>query len=595
MSGHQYVRFVSYFLPAALFPTVLFLGMPWSLFVENAEYFSFDVLFPFLIAFIASLLLICIAYMNVSLKRFSSHLLFFSGLYFLFSDVLAPVQLPELAGTKQAPAEPLLFTAVDVGLLVAAIILAIMLPRHLVARTAPTIAGAIIFGQIFVAFSPLVGGKTFSTVVNRDKRSIGEPVLGEVSKPPAYGGVVADRPNVYHLVFDAFSSVGFMEAIEHLSASEKFEGFVFFPENRSNHVETTMSVASFMTGTFFEGDGLHEWMEAWKRGVGVVGEMLKAGYMLSSYEYNFCLDGASYCLEKKRIINLVGLERPEMLHFADLWFLRVAPNYLQAEAYSDGKGIFSWLAERLATGTNATDVLWLGENLYPYYSIAMFRKMIADEASRPAIGQYVKGHFLVPHGPYIVDGDCRYRENVTYFAQATCTLRMVTEFLDELKRLGRYDSSIILVHADHGSWPVCRGKDLDTLDKAMDEAIRRSSVRGYAGVGIDCAIRTLLLIKPPNASGGPLASSMRETQLADIPATLYDLADVDVKTPVGVSVLAPDFPENRDIHIFIGYRQSEESGDEILFGRDFKKGVLDHYVYRRSAGWIILGDMEATW
>ena len=122
MRGHQYVGFVSYFLPAALFPTVLFLGMPLSLFVGNVEYFSFYVLFPFLIAFIASLLLICIAYINVSSKRSSSHLLFFSGLYFLFSDVLAPVQLPELAGTKQAPAEPLLLTAVDVGLLFAAII-----------------------------------------------------------------------------------------------------------------------------------------------------------------------------------------------------------------------------------------------------------------------------------------------------------------------------------------------------------------------------------------------------------------------------------------------------------------------------------------
>ena len=129
----------------------------------------------------------------------------------------------------------------------------------------------------------------------------------------------------------------------------------------------------------------------------------------------------------------------------------------------------------------------------------------------------------------------------------------------------------------------------------MDEAIRQSNVRGASGNLVDCQTRALLLVKPPNSGEKPLRVSLRETQLLDIAATVYDLAGIPAQAPSGVHVFASDFPENRDIHIFVGYKQKDARGKYIFFGRDFTKGIMNHYVYRKGTGWEILQNLEATW
>ena len=91
----------------------------------------------------------------------------------------------------------------------------------------------------------------------------------------------------------------------------------------------------------------------------------------------------------------------------------------------------------------------------------MLRELIETEARRPAQGQYVQVHVGLPHGPYVLDQDCRFvgrrfkSDDMpgrlrAYLDQSECALGLVAEFLRRLDELGRYDAATIVVQSDHG-------------------------------------------------------------------------------------------------------------------------------------------------
>jgi len=121
--------------------------------------------------------------------------------------------------------------------------------------------------------------------------------------------------------------------------------------------------------------------------------------------------------------------------------------------------------------------------------------MIADEAERPARGQYVNGHFLLPHLPSVLSAECEYqpkrhvRSHVTLVAQSMCTVTKLTEFVGALRRLGRFQDAMIIIHADHGT-------------------LRRE--------------RPLLLVKYPRREAEPFEIAPHVVQLADIAPTIHE-------------------------------------------------------------------------
>ena len=89
-----------------------------------------------------------------------------------------------------------------------------------------------------------------------------------------------------------------------------------------------------------------------------------------------------------------------------------------------------------------------------FASVLMLRRLIREEPSRPANGRYVYAHAVLPHGPHVMDPECRYvgkREDngaqariAGYLDQTVCGLRLVAEFLDELRAIdGRVDGQVV--------------------------------------------------------------------------------------------------------------------------------------------------------
>lgn len=71
-------------------------------------------------------------------------------------------------------------------------------------------------------------------------------------------------------------------------------------------------------------------------------------------------------------------------------------------------------------------------------------------------------HLEIPHPPYIFRSDCATDEaavNTRPLAQYQCAMRLVSAFLETLKRLDRFEPAVIIISGDHGSFYRVEGNE----------------------------------------------------------------------------------------------------------------------------------------
>lgn len=59
-------------------------------------------------------------------------------------------------------------------------------------------------------------------------------------------------------------------------------------------------------------------------------------------------------------------------------------------------------------------------------------------------------HMYGAHLPYIINEDMEYSDDADIYSQAIGSMRIVFEYIEQMKKLGIYDSSTIIITADHG-------------------------------------------------------------------------------------------------------------------------------------------------
>jgi hypothetical protein len=161
------------------------------------------------------------------------------------------------------------------------------------------------------------------------------------------------------------------------------------------------------------------------------------------------------------------------------------------------------------------------------------------ERMKPAVDGpvYKFMHVGVPHPPVTLRADCSFvepqrftREN--YAGQTRCAVARITAFLDRLRELNLYDSSLIVVASDHGVRLAPRQFEGDRLVPGGDI----SQLAGRA--------MSLLLVKPPHVTG-PVRVSYAPTAITDIPATVLDALGLQ-KTLPGEPALKLDEAARRE-------------------------------------------------
>ena len=134
-------------------------------------------------------------------------------------------------------------------------------------------------------------------------------------------------------------------------------------------------------------------------------------------------------------------------------------------------------------------------------------------------------HLAQTHAPVVVNDNCEFtgktypvsREGLK--RQAICALYQVTDFINKLKSLGIYDSSILVIFADHGAnIPVkLANYNVDKAAKLRSAQIDIAKIIGSAA--------PLMLIKKAG-SEDLMKISAEPTMLSDLALTICSLLDL---------------------------------------------------------------------
>ncbi len=315
-----------------------------------------------------------------------------------------------------------------------------------------------------------------------------------------------DRPNVYHVILDAFQD----ELFEPSSPSP-WNGFVRF------HAAAPGRATVVVLPTIFTGRDPRAGKPAERVREGLAGEtsllvaLRRAGYVTVGVvprylyaDHPDALDTVVFHDENARPDDLRALHRSL---FARLFAWRALP-----------AAAVRALARRGALGLEAdfvrsAEALRISTDAQPVASRLSLERLLEQEPGLPGRGRYTLVHALLPHNPYLLRADCSYTPGAPptdLGRQTTCTLGLVERLLSVLDGLGRLDGSVVLVHGDHGSGEVPREGGLVAEEAAY--------------------FRTVLLVKPAGAQG-PLRVSAGPARLADVAPTLLALLGLPPPAP----------------------------------------------------------------
>jgi hypothetical protein len=324
----------------------------------------------------------------------------------------------------------------------------------------------------------------------------------------------------------------------------------YFPNFRVNSPRTYLSLADLFAGDFYTPNVSPE---AWHNSAfqtGMLAYLAKGGvklYLYPHYPENCYGGGSTVCEITDNLVKGLLGEGQARQTVLDLWFLKLIPGSLKRELNarfapkddgtkdtSDDDSFSNWDYGFSISNAIAPSKMPL-DSERPYFSVQQFLRVLDDESSRPATGQYIFWHVILPHGPFVLDHECAYIGRIAeaertpqadqerYLEQAQCANKLMTLLMDKLASLGRLDDALIIVQADHGNYfhPADLGMlyPYDPLDISVPHV---DSVKGdsstWSSEIIEVKASALLLVKFPGQSTA--SRSDKPVQMIDIAPTI---------------------------------------------------------------------------
>jgi len=542
---------------------VLFITFPNLLFSANVEHMPQAVIYYRYLFAATFVILFVLTFIFIFLPRrialIAASLLGAYALLAIIFDIVYPLGIGPLEkGTESVPAAPVA-GAIQIVLMVAAFFALFYMPRKVRGVLAWSFAAVLLVSGIPLLFAPAYSQHIPDT----------SPVSDNESAPDF---------NIYHIVFDSYYGPWLEWSLSELSRNtSELAGFTHYLRNVSNGMYTEASYPSFMSGTMYSPDKtITEWHESADKD-SMTDDLHERGFSTTYYGLGLYhgmgqVEVAYTDDASKAGIVYIGLA-------ADYWLLRIAPVALRHLVLDDhGAGPFSrYIGGRV--GVPSGDIRTL-------VSYRQFEKFLADERLRPAGGQYVHAYFYPPHGPYQLDRHGNYVGESSYDEQLLLATNMLLEIVETLKELGRFEDSLIIVHADHGfgngALECYAGdplRDFIQIDEATANAIGEVSVIDCTGAEIEARYLPLLLIKPPGVGEGAGNLTMNDA--------LVQLLDLRGYVNKVIDEWDYAYPERKQVDIHHGLVIQVRDGERITVGRDIMSGYINHYIIRPGGQWEI--------
>jgi len=341
----------------------------------------------------------------------------------------------------------------------------------------------------------------------------------------------SQEKNVIILVLDSFQGDIFNEIInESPPYRDYFQGFTYYRNALSGFPHTGAAVPLILTGRFYENSiPFHEFKKN-AFSLDSVPKILKSnGYQvdLVGPAYFFHAD-STVASSRIAIKDLIGqnVRLKDAAFTFDVSLFRHIPHFTKMYVYNNQSWLFSnWLVR----DSGPDDGLAEFPAGFHRDDIRFVRKMALQakgDSDRPTF-KYI--HIKLPHLPVRINEQLEYgvlpgtRNN--FKKQAKATLTLVSVFLDTLKDIGAYDTSMIFVLADHGAYfPVKMREDPVTNNRSREPS-KMDRIKARASV--------IFLRKPFESAG--------EMKISDVPVSLSDVART-VISDLGFEAEVPGVP-----------------------------------------------------
>jgi hypothetical protein len=336
-----------------------------------------------------------------------------------------------------------------------------------------------------------------------------------------------DLGNVYHLVLDSFPAELFEQA-QPAPPDEWLQGFVSFELVSPCPVTYRAVRALFAYSTSCCAVTWPGMPMPPLRGTGTWELPLRLrsrGYQLEALVPPEPLDEAAplfdrYVLHESNVPGaaLQGLAGANGLLFRRLWVNLYVPDCLLG--LLDRTSYFGVPGEALRSVRGADLASYRSAPI----SCSSLSRFLAQESRQPARGRYVYVHLWLPHIPFVLREDCsplEGNERSDLLAQSRCALRRARDFVETLKRLGRFEESTIIIQGDHGADFAWRG----------GRVLEGGTARGF----------TILLIKPPGAAA-PFRRQAVRASMCDVAPTLAVLLGLPPIPNTKGRILDPALP-----------------------------------------------------
>jgi hypothetical protein len=465
------------------------------------------------------------------------------GVFWLVRDIIFPLPLGVLDGSVPLAAPAFGYVLAEALTFLVSFGLLLVLARR---KTATVLS---IFVVVLGVSDVYSARRIYRTFQNESVSRI--PTESDSNSISA---TITRRPDIYQVLFDEYQTVEH-EVLRETGGVAPYDDFICFKNNLANYNTTYFSLPSLMTSTRYDpAVDVSDWHVSYKR-QGLLKVLKAFGYRIEVFGYSPSEWNFPYVDYSRCTLEIASERKSDGRSslFAELLKLRVLPSFV-------GSRVSRRSEIKSDDSPPATDSA--------YYCTIKFREMVGRIKHRKAGENYVFVHMILPHGPNVMNEHGSYvgRQKGTRIGQVRLANKLTGELIAELKRLGRYDESLIIIHADTGRVADPQisqhlpydGKDLKDVihyPPAVDILVDGSK---FPRSLVQARAQALLLIKPLHHQGYRVEGS--PSQLMDIPPTIIGVLGVtQIKNlfPEGVDLFTQPSAEERVLKTYVlGWKTS---------------------------------------
>ena len=263
--------------------------------------------------------------------------------------------------------------------------------------------------------------------------------------------VVSANNNVIHIVLDRLDNILVKRLLrENPTFFDELDGFTRFTNYTAKYLTTSPSVTELLTGKMYYGetDSKQYYKEAFEEGT-LLPDLLSENFdinlfMAQNYAFGNIDEIDEYASNIKEVV--INADKK---HLAELVLRLSGYRYAPISL----KSAF-WLSSSqfdLGAIDESEYHPWVDDDVKVYEYLNGHPIIIRDDSKN--VYKYI--HLRGPHPPYDWDKDLKYISSGGSSAeQVKGTFKIVFDYLDQLKDLGIYEKSTIIITADHGAGDI---------------------------------------------------------------------------------------------------------------------------------------------